>query len=366
MGVSEGMAKTRKTKIKPFAWADLGVNAAEAKRLEEAGLMPHQAARMVTVPLPDLPEYPLPRDEAGELRCEPFSEHSLRRCFEGDPKDAAELLVQGKLPGKLLVLPEEALERLGRSFLRSHGAWIYGEPQDIRCPEWEQARRALGLPTRRPCWTGTIAGAFMRGFVTVEMAFFLADGHAPEAFKGLQESRQAAEGTLRVAKSRAEELVLVAESQAKKLVDEAKRKVEEIRSTAALDLTEVVFGKNQAWRELLESEVLRAARVRFRLVSGADHYQVLFDQDRDWIEVERSRDASSWAFSWNELEDQEVDEAFADDLAEALAKFDRYGMQSVSEHEPPLGAMLLQFRARSALERLQSPLGEEQQLVLHL
>lgn len=369
--VEWGMAKPRKSKIKPFSWADLGLSKAEGEALEAAGCTPMRAAKIVAVPIPNLPEYLLPREEDGSPKRAAFGGYRLSRCFVGAPDDAAERLIAGELPGELIELPHKAAEALAGIF---HGLqpWHYDKPDDRRAPEWERAMVALGLPSGRPSWTGTIAGAFQRGFLTPTVAALMGEGHSLDALKTLERSNEDARLIVMGATSNAATIVATAQKAAEAMKQEAEKVLQGAKRQAALDLTEATFGRDDAWQELLEDQVLRASRFRFTMQVGTDRCRVEVDRAGDVIEVVRNRDAASWQLTEDQLDDADPnDPAFGgivDPLREALAKFNRYATEDVHDvDDPELVHMLLQHRARSALELLKAPTqGQGLQLALEL
>ena len=147
-----------------------------------------------------------------------------------------------------------------------------------------------------------------------------------------------------------------------RLVQNAQEEVKNIRLLAELDLSEVVFGEGDSWREVLEEEVQRAIRFQTRFTRGEDRYEIHVDWV-DRIEVVRLRDAFSWVFTPEEFE--EGDEDILDPLREHLERFT--GLEALSEMgtlDETLAAALLQHRARNALDKLGVALGTQLSLAL--
>jgi len=362
------MTTPRKSKVKSFSWADLGLSKPQGLALEK-GCTPVQASKCVTVPLPGLHEVVLARDDEGDLLRSPFGGSTLSSCFEGAPERVAERLVAGELPGRLVVKPEKAAEALAMAFPVLH-SWWYGVPEDRRCPEWERAMGALGLPTNRPSWTGTIAGAFARGYLTEVEAAALGEGHSLAALKTLEQSKVEADQLLRGALTESAMRMGAATKAAAEILANVEAELLSARRKAALDLTDDLFDRDGAWLDVLEGEVLKAYRFRIRIRIGTDYYVVDVDRGSDTIEVVRSRDAQSWQLSEALLDsvdpaDPEY-EGIIDPLVEALTPFNADG-DGYLDLEGDLAPMLLQHRARCALEKLRAPAQDlGHQLVLEL
>lgn len=216
-----------------------------------------------------------------------------------------------------------------------------------------QAAKIVAVPN--PSWTGAIAGAFARGYLTATEAAALGEGHSLAALKTLEESQKEARQIVLGALSQAAARVDAATKAAANLLVEAQEELLSARRSSALDLSEEVFGSDDGWREILEEEVLRAARFRIRMRIGNDLYVV--DQDDDVILVVRNRDAKSWQFSKEGLGDLDASdpdyEGILEPLLEALSKFT---FESDDQDlEGDLAVMLRQHRARCALEKLRAP-----------
>jgi len=229
---------------------------------------------------------------------------------------------------------------------------------------------ALGLPTNRPSWTGTIAGAFARGYLTEVEAAALGEGHSLAALKTLEQSKVEADQLLRGALTESAMRMGAATKAAAEILANVEAELLSARRKAALDLTDDLFDRDGAWLDVLEGEVLKAYRFRIRIRIGTDYYVVDVDRGSDTIEVVRSRDAQSWQLSEALLDsvdpaDPEY-EGIIDPLVEALTPFNADG-DGYLDLEGDLAPMLLQHRARCALEKLRAPAQDlGHQLVLEL
>lgn len=130
---------------------------------------------------------------------------------------------------------------------------------------------------------------------------------------------------------------------------------------AELDLTNITWGSKDPIVELLEGEIHRAQRFRVPLDIGGVRYSIHVDWLEETIEAIRVKDAVSIHLTVWEYEDGDPGEheGLLGALRELLGPFSsgQYALDEMVEMDDELAAILLQHRARAALEKLSKPHG---------